>query len=266
MTTQPQQPRLVIDWSETENRLVIFFNDHNDTSMTSQTSGMIQKMKTSERRELMGFVAMLKKKYNDAIFFFPMFDLNQIHQQLKQAFEEKAPSNLSQLNQMVMAVGKGTLPLDQLQTMMYQKLKVMIEVEHIDVDITSSRSSSSPATTSSTKPSSVATKVRAKVATSSAAAVTDKSVSDTTDSVTGVRTIVRNLPGGGTSTSTSGGNSIYRREQAKGRAAATSLNAAQRKREALGRAKKQDARVQESEVEEVRRRFLFLLINFFFII
>ena len=255
MTTQPQQPRLVIDWSETENRLIIFFNDHNDTCMTSQTSGMIQKMKTSERRELMGLVAMLKKKYNDAIFLFPMFDLNQIHQQLKQAFEEKAPSNLSQLNQMVMAVGKGTLPLNQLQTMMYQKLKVMIEVEHIDVDITSSRSSSSPTTTSSTKPSSVVTKVRAKVATSSAAAVTDNIVSDTTDSVTGVRTIIRNLPGGGTSTSKSGGNSSYRREQAKGRAAATSLNAAQRKREALGRAKKQD--VQESEVEEVRRRFYF---------
>ena len=190
--------QMVIDWQETSNRLTIFFNEHNDGAMAARAPAMVQKMQRSARGELMGLVAMLKQKYSGDTFLFPMFDLNSVRDQLHQAFTEKAPSNLSQLHKMVVAVGKGALPLDQLQTMMYQKLQVMIEVEHSFIDITSAKK---------TTPTSAA-----KAAPLVPEKKDDNIISDTTDA-NGVRTVVRSLSGGGTSTSTSGGNKEYQKKK-----------------------------------------------------
>jgi hypothetical protein len=188
--------RMVIDWPETCNRLTMFFNEHNDAAMASQASSMVRKMKSSGHGELMGLVAMLRQKYQGDTFLFPMFDLNRVHDQLKKAFTKKAPSNLSQLQKMVVAVGKGDLPLDQLQTMMYQKLQVMIEVEHSFIDITGANKAE-PSATASALP----TKKN----------VAEDITSDTTDA-DGVRTVVRRLEGGGTSTTKSGGNGALQRK------------------------------------------------------
>ena len=108
---------------------------------------------------------------------------------------------------MVVAVGKGALPLDQLQTMMYQKLQVMIEVEHSFIDITSAKK-----TTPTPTPTPTASKAAPLVP---AEKKDDNIISDTTDT-NGVRTVVRSLSGGGTSTSTSGGNKTNLTHMASG--------------------------------------------------
>ena len=161
--------------------------------MASAAPNMVNKMKTSSRGELMGLISMLKQKYQGDTFKLPMFDLNSVRSQLHTAFSEKAPSNLQQLGKMVMAVGKGNLPLDQLQTMMYKNLKVMIEVEHTMVDITSAN-----------KPVTKEVAANKKVA----AYMSDNNfggeiLSDTTED--GIRTVVRQCKdGNGTTTSKTG--------------------------------------------------------------
>ena len=161
--------------------------------MASAAPNMVNKMKTSSRGELMGLISMLKQKYQGDTFKLPMFDLNSVRSQLHTAFTEKAPSNLQQLEKMVMAVGKGNLPLDQLQTMMYKNLKVMIEVEHTMVDITSAN-----------KPVTKEVEANKKVA----AYMSDNNfggeiLSDTTED--GIRTVVRQCKdGNGTTTSKTG--------------------------------------------------------------
>ena len=161
--------------------------------MASAAPNMVNKMKTSSRGELMGLISMLKQKYHGDTFKLPMFDLNSVRSQLHTAFTEKAPSNLQQLEKMVMAVGKGNLPLDQLQTMMYKNLKVMIEVEHTMVDITSAN-----------KP--VAKKVAANKKVATYVSQHDgKILSDTT--AHGVRTVVRQCKDGNGTTTTKTGRS-----------------------------------------------------------
>ena len=118
-------PRMVVDWGQLQKDLTTTLQQKKP-EMVPQIPAIMTKLKRSTQPEVVGFFKMLQQRASITLRL-PMLDLDQMISQLREIFGKTSSQLVSQADGMVKTVASGQATADQLQIMIFRRLKVQWE-------------------------------------------------------------------------------------------------------------------------------------------